>query len=140
MSPGPSNRGHARSSSYANPSIGSGGRADARRLHSQPEFAEFGKYAETDDEDYDDIFDKPNGTSQFIAFRMSPIADIFDSDTANADIAVEHASIQQVMGSLFVIAASVRQLTVDDSLATKTMMKTRSLRCNTQITPSPPFI
>ncbi|KIP02523.1 hypothetical protein PHLGIDRAFT_130695 [Phlebiopsis gigantea 11061_1 CR5-6] len=52
-------RGHYRSSSFVN--SGSAGRAEARRLHSQPEF---GKYAEDDEDDnYEDIFDKANGTS-----------------------------------------------------------------------------
>ncbi|TCD65509.1 hypothetical protein EIP91_002557 [Steccherinum ochraceum] len=54
---------HVRSSStsHAGPSSGSFGRTEARRLASQPEF---GKYAEEDDEDYDDIFGKPaNGTA-----------------------------------------------------------------------------
>jgi hypothetical protein len=34
------------------------GKSDARRLAS----SEFNKYAEDDDEDYDDIFGKPNGS------------------------------------------------------------------------------
>lgn len=55
---------HSRSSSssYVGPSSGSFGRTEAKRLASQPEF---GKYAEEDDEDYDDIFGKPaNGTGE----------------------------------------------------------------------------
>ncbi|THH30590.1 hypothetical protein EUX98_g3597 [Antrodiella citrinella] len=57
---------HARSSSSSytgpsGPSTGSFGRMEAKRLASQPEF---GKYAEEDDEDYDDVFGKPaNGTT-----------------------------------------------------------------------------
>jgi hypothetical protein len=41
---------------------GSVGRAEARRVLNE---AEFGKYAEEDDEDYEDVFGKPNGTSTF---------------------------------------------------------------------------
>ena len=54
---------HARSSSFAG-NLGemrtsSMGQAEARKLLNQQEF---GKYAEDDDEDYDDVFGKPNGT------------------------------------------------------------------------------
>ncbi|TFY66122.1 hypothetical protein EVG20_g4965 [Dentipellis fragilis] len=56
---------HSRSSSFVGLGPGSGangsfGRSDARRVASQ---SEFGKYAEDEDEDYDDVFGKPNGTS-----------------------------------------------------------------------------
>ncbi|KAJ7465176.1 hypothetical protein FB451DRAFT_1262864 [Mycena latifolia] len=54
---------HSRSSSFAGTSVGIGGsvgRAEARRLLNE---AEFGKYAEDDDEDYEDVFGKPNGTT-----------------------------------------------------------------------------
>jgi hypothetical protein len=54
---------HSRSSSFAGTSVGIGGsvgRAEARRVLNE---AEFGKYAEEDDEDYEDVFGKPNGTS-----------------------------------------------------------------------------
>ncbi|OCH90450.1 kinase-like protein [Obba rivulosa] len=55
-------RGHARSSSFVAGDKGSFGRAEAKRFPSQPEF---GKYAEDDDEDYEDVFGKPSGnTSQ----------------------------------------------------------------------------
>ncbi|KAJ7243744.1 hypothetical protein C8J57DRAFT_60548 [Mycena rebaudengoi] len=55
---------HSRSSSFAgtggNVGIGgSVGRAEARRVLNE---TEFGKYAEDDDEDYEDVFGKPNGT------------------------------------------------------------------------------
>jgi len=52
---------HSRSASLAS-AIGTGGsfgRAEARKLQNQ---AEFGKYAEADDEDYEDVFGKVNGT------------------------------------------------------------------------------
>ena len=52
-------RSHSRSSSSA----GSYGRSEARRASSKS--AEFNKYAETDDEDYDDVFfAKPSGSSE----------------------------------------------------------------------------
>lgn len=53
---------HSRSSSFAGTSVGIGGsvgRAEARKLLNE---TEFGKYAEEDDEDYEDVFGKPNGT------------------------------------------------------------------------------
>jgi hypothetical protein len=52
---------HSRSSSFAGAagSSGSVGRSEARRTLSQ---TEFGKYTEEDDEDYEDVFGKPNGT------------------------------------------------------------------------------
>ncbi|KAJ6602259.1 hypothetical protein B0H10DRAFT_2178892 [Mycena sp. CBHHK59/15] len=54
---------HSRSSSFAGTGIGLGGsvgRAEARRALNE---AEFGKYAEDDDEDYEDVFGKPNGST-----------------------------------------------------------------------------
>ncbi|KAJ7081641.1 hypothetical protein B0H15DRAFT_924208 [Mycena belliarum] len=56
---------HSRSSSFAGTGAGIGiggsvGRAEARRLLNE---SEFGKYAEDDDEDYEDVFGKPNGTT-----------------------------------------------------------------------------
>jgi hypothetical protein len=51
-------RSHSRSPSFAGSSNGSFGRSVVRRLSSQ----EFNKYAEDDDEDYDDVFGKPNGS------------------------------------------------------------------------------
>ncbi|KAF8268543.1 hypothetical protein EI94DRAFT_1727509 [Lactarius quietus] len=52
-------RSHSHSPSLAGSSSGSIGKSDARRLAN----SEFNKYAEDDDEDYDDIFGKPNGSS-----------------------------------------------------------------------------
>jgi hypothetical protein len=52
---------HSRSASLAGP-VGNGGsfgRAEARRLQNQ---TEFGKYTEDDDENYEDVFGKVNGT------------------------------------------------------------------------------
>lgn len=57
--------GHVRSASFVGPfsasSPGSVGRAEARRMLSA---TEFDKYTEGDDEDYEDVFGKPNGTSE----------------------------------------------------------------------------
>lgn len=55
-----------RSASLAGPlgSGGSFGRAEARRLHNQ---TEFGKYTEDDEEDYEDVFGKLNGTGESYA-------------------------------------------------------------------------
>jgi len=53
---------HSRSASLAGTN-GSFGRAEARRTQSQ---AEFEKYTEEDDEDYEDVFGKLNGTSQYL--------------------------------------------------------------------------
>lgn len=50
---------HARSTSFGNNLSGSMGQAEARKMLNRQEF---GKYAEDDDEDYDDVFGKPNGT------------------------------------------------------------------------------
>lgn len=58
---GPSPRGHTRSSSFAGANAGSFGQSDARKLINQPEFV---KYTEDDDEDYDDVFGKPNATCE----------------------------------------------------------------------------
>jgi len=51
--------GHVRSGSLA----GSFGKAEAKKVQNQ---AEFGKYAEDDEEDYEDVFGKPNATCNFI--------------------------------------------------------------------------
>ncbi|KII90830.1 hypothetical protein PLICRDRAFT_107006 [Plicaturopsis crispa FD-325 SS-3] len=64
ISPGlpPVKPAHSRASSFVGSMGGSGslGRSEARRIHSQ---SEFGKYTEDDDEDYEDVFGKPNGTT-----------------------------------------------------------------------------
>lgn len=54
-------RAHSRSPSLAGSSSGSFGKSDTRRLAN----SEFNKYAEEDDEDYDDVFGKPNGSCAF---------------------------------------------------------------------------
>jgi hypothetical protein len=60
---------HVRSSSFVGPgsanNSGSFGRSEARRINSQNEFD---KYTEEDDEDYEDVFGKPNGNSEFDFF------------------------------------------------------------------------
>lgn len=64
--PGSARAPHSRSSSFVGgPASASGsgsfGRSEAKRINSQ---SEFDKYAEEDDEDYEDVFGKPNGTSE----------------------------------------------------------------------------
>jgi hypothetical protein len=54
---------HGRSTSLNTPNSGSFGKAELQRMQNQ---AEFGKYAETDDEDYDDVFGKSNGSSECV--------------------------------------------------------------------------
>jgi hypothetical protein len=54
---------HGRSSSYVASGSGSFGRSEAHKLYHQNEF---GKYTEDDDEDYDDVFGKPNGACMSI--------------------------------------------------------------------------
>ena len=46
---------------------GSFGRVEAKKLQNQ---AEFGKYTEDDDEDYEDVFGKPNGTGEFLVLSI----------------------------------------------------------------------
>jgi hypothetical protein len=55
---------HGRTASVSTPTTGSFGKAQARQLKRMQSQAEFGKYAEDDEEDYDDVFGKPNGTSE----------------------------------------------------------------------------
>jgi hypothetical protein len=57
-------RSHSHSPSLAGSSSGSFGKSDTRRLAS----SEFNKYAEDDDEDYDDVFGKPNGSCARFSF------------------------------------------------------------------------
>lgn len=83
---GPSSAGlatHSRSASLAAPlgSGGSFGRTAGRGLQNH---AEFGKYAEDDDEDYEDVFGKLNGTGMF-----RPYSATF-SHIVNWDVAIEH--------------------------------------------------
>jgi hypothetical protein len=57
-------RSHSRSPSFAGSSSGSFGKSEAQKLASR----EFNKYAEDDDEDYDDVFGKPNGSCACLDF------------------------------------------------------------------------
>lgn len=61
---------HSRTTSIAGSITngGSFGRAEARRLQSQ---TEFGKYAENDDDDYEDVFGKVSGTGQLLMICIS---------------------------------------------------------------------
>lgn len=74
---------HSRSASLASPlgSGGSFGRTAGRGLQNH---AEFGKYAEDDDEDYEDVFGKLNGTGMF-----HPYSATF-SVILNGHVATEH--------------------------------------------------
>ncbi|KZV66238.1 hypothetical protein PENSPDRAFT_755870 [Peniophora sp. CONT] len=82
--------GHGRSPSFAGPSssgaAGSIGRGEMRRMQSD---SHFGKYAETDDEDYEDVFGKPNGTvtepPMQLTTRLSNKSWLGDEDTDEED-------------------------------------------------------
>jgi hypothetical protein len=76
---------------------GSFGRADAKKAQNQ---AEFGKYTEDDEEDYDDVFGKPNATCELTFPSL-----VFDDDdvlysfrTDYADPSAEHTTIRQNLG------------------------------------------
>lgn len=64
---------HSRSSSLVGSANGSFGKEGAGKLkgHSDLMQDEFGKYAEDDDEDYDDVFGKPNGGCEFRRTNIS---------------------------------------------------------------------
>lgn len=49
---------------------GSFGRADAKKVQSAGDLEKFDKYAEEDDEDYEDVFGKPNGASECSRFSL----------------------------------------------------------------------
>ena len=61
--PPPTRPGHSRTSSVTPGSSTSGsfGRSDAKRINGQ---SEFDKYTEDDEEDYDDVFGKPNSNGR----------------------------------------------------------------------------
>lgn len=110
-------RSHSRSPSFAGSSSGSFGKSDARRLANQ----EFNKYTEDDDEDYDDVFGKPNGSCACLLMLYFGICDALSLPLANlptarrgladyssrlrstgtprADVAAQHAVIKQVLGT-----------------------------------------
>ncbi|KAI0313237.1 kinase-like protein [Amylostereum chailletii] len=84
---GGASRTHSRSPSFAGNGNGSAGRNEMRRLHSQHEF---GKYAEDDEEDYDDVFGKQNGNHQGgqtlqLNTRLSNKSWLGDEDTDEED-------------------------------------------------------
>ncbi|VDB91802.1 unnamed protein product [Peniophora sp. CBMAI 1063] len=81
--------GHGRSPSFAGPSpAGSIGRGEMRRMQSDSHFE---RYAETDDEDYEDVFGKPNGTvsgteaPMQLTTRLSNKSWLGDEDTDEED-------------------------------------------------------
>lgn len=60
---------HSRTGSLATPlSAGSFGHAEAKKLQNQ---TEFGKYTEDDEEDYEDVFGKPNATCELAGRYLS---------------------------------------------------------------------
>ena len=95
---------HSRTSSLATPlSAGSFGHAEAKKLQNQ---TEFGKYTEDDEEDYEDVFGKPNATCEFcwslsICFGRHVLIQLCCSHRASyADSATKYTSVEQVMGKL----------------------------------------
>jgi hypothetical protein len=71
--------------------------------------SEFNKYAEDDDEDYDDVFGKPNGSCArfFLFYFHATRDDVTDcvgttsAGTSSADAAAQHAAIEQVLGKVY---------------------------------------
>ena len=71
---------------------------------------EFNKYAEDDDEDYDDVFGKPNGSCEFPSFvvcftmrddnatglTVNPVCG--STGTHCTDAAAQHPIVKQVLG------------------------------------------
>jgi hypothetical protein len=86
---------HSRSSSFVGTLSGGGsfGRAEARRIQSQ---TEFGKYTEEDEEDYEDVFGKSNGTGErFVTEYAADSTDGVNSDrTSNPNPTAEHPVIE----------------------------------------------
>lgn len=117
---------HTRSVSQMGGS-GSFGRAEARRLQNQ---AEFGKYTEEDDEDYEDVFGKPT-SGRYLESSLSESALSLDSSFRNlhADPAIEYSVIQQILG-MFLSTIICSSVTYFYCRCEKIqMMKTRSQRC-----------
>lgn len=101
-------RSHSRSSSFVgsgSSSSGSFGRTEAKRVASSHEFD---KYAEEDDEDYDDVFGKVNGTSELV-FRLV-VFEQADSRisprTTYANPTAQYSALQQVLGTLRCMASA----------------------------------
>jgi hypothetical protein len=62
---------HSRTGSLATPlGAGSFGHAEAKKLQNQ---TEFGKYTEDDEEDYEDVFGKPNATCKLAGWSLSTV-------------------------------------------------------------------
>ena len=94
-------RSHSRSSSFVGSgSSGSGsfGRSEAKRVTSSHEFD---KYAEEDDEDYDDVFGKANGASELI-FGIGTLLVNGETSprTTHANFATQYSILQQVLGKV----------------------------------------
>lgn len=91
---------HIRSGSLASaPGTGTGsfGRGEAKKAQNQ---AEFGKYAEDEEEDYEDVFGKPNATCELSFLWTHPMNDhgLDSYGTADADPSVEHSTVGQSLG------------------------------------------
>ena len=93
---------HSRSGSLATPlgSTGSFGQAEAKKLQNQ---TEFGKYTEDDEEDYEDVFGKPNATCKLVG-RMCLFWGMSDRQlccsygTSHADSTTKYTAVEQVVG------------------------------------------
>lgn len=87
-------RSHSRSSSFVgsgSSSSGSFGRSEARRVASSHEFH---KYAEEDEEDYDDVFGKVNGASKLFFLMVIEYADGYISPrTAYTNSPAQHSTL-----------------------------------------------
>lgn len=90
---------HIRSSSFVGSFSNSGsfGRSEAKKINSD----EFEKYTETDDEDYEDVFGKLNGTSRLPI--LSSFVDLYlrppcSHRSSIADTAVKYTVVEQVLG------------------------------------------
>jgi hypothetical protein len=94
---------HSRSGSLATPgSAGSFGQAEAKKLQNQ---TEFGKYTEDDEEDYDDVFGKPNATCELAGWlylfsgRVKLIQFYCSYRASYTDSTTEYTTVEQVMGT-----------------------------------------
>lgn len=93
--PSSAGRAHARSSSFA----GSLGRAEAARTAQNQ--AEFERYTEEPDEDYEDVFGKLNSTGNRLNYCEWTVAYFrppTSSRACHSDSAAEHTTFRQIMG------------------------------------------
>ena len=101
---------HSRTGSLATP--GSFGHAEAKKLQNQ---TEFGKYTEDDEEDYEDVFGKPNATCELAGLFRGHVELIqlcCSHRASYADSTTKYTVIEQVMGkysSPFITFRSIYQ-------------------------------